>query len=254
MRSFLNAFWLSVPLCVSCAPAEAPRPASPEQPKVSAAATPRVDSAQVAGIVSVGPLPEAVLDTSLPLKALRDSLSVEGNPEPTVPMVFRDVCPGEVCSFGLWVACESIRLLSEPRLGAPVVATVQSKDTIITITGNQVVERAGKIIFRDTVSVDGEMERYLFTPADTLYPLSYDGEGYGTWFFHGRVGGGEWFFHEGSDMPQYNPAVRIVRERVTDWWVKAREAGGKEGWFKFKSDPLIAVDPHGHYVDSCQSK
>lgn len=254
MRSFLKGLWLTVPLCVSCAPAEAPRQASPEQSRVSAAPPSHVDSAQASGIVTVGSLPEVVADTSLPLKTLRDSLSVGGNPEPIVPMVFRDVCPGEICSFGLWVACESIPLLSEPRPGAPVVATVQRSDSMVTITGNEVVERAGKIIFRDTVSVGGEMERYLFTPADTLYPLSYDGEGYGTWFFHGRVGGGEWFFHEENDVPQYNPAVVIVRERITDWWVKAKDRGGKEGWFKFKSDPQIAVDPNGHYVDSCPSK
>lgn len=166
-------------------------------------------------------------------------------------MVFLDVCPGEICTFGTVIACESISLLSEPRPGAPIVFTANRFDTLVTITGNQVVEQAGKIIFRDTVRVREYTTRYLFTPSDTLFPLSYDGEGEGTWFFHGRVKSGVWFFHE-LDAPQDDPGIVIVRKLITDWWVKANNGDGKEGWFKFA--PMIFVDPESTFADSCRSK
>jgi hypothetical protein len=250
MRLFPNCLWLGVMFCVSCAPAEVPRPDISQQPNV--AATPstidstiqRIDSS---GLSTTGVAP---IDSS-PLNTLRDSLSVPGNPEPKVPIVFADVCPGEGCTFGTWIACRSISLRSEPRTGAPVAFIVHPKDSLVAVTGNEIVERAGKIIFRDTTRVSADGQRYLFTPADTLYPLVYSGELEGSWFFHGRLGYGYWFFHE-FDGPQTDPNVVMVRERVTHWWVKAKHRQGDEGWFEFESG--IAVDPEGHYEDSCPSQ
>ena len=165
-------------------------------------------------------------------------------------MIFADVCPGEGCHYGIWIACRPITALSEARADASVAFTLHSADTLVSLTGNQIVERAGKIVFRDTVRVrTEELSRYLFTPADTLYPLSYDGEGLGTWFFHGRVGGGTWFFNENNARGQPDPAIVVARERITRWWVKARNHDGKEGWFEFKSG--MVWDPTSHYADGC---
>jgi hypothetical protein len=165
-------------------------------------------------------------------------------------MTFANVCPGEGCSYGTWIACKPITALSEARSDAPVAFTLRPGDTLVSLTGNQVVERAGKIVFRDTVRVrTAEMSRYLFTPADTLYPLAYDGEGLGTWYFHGRVGGGTWFFNEGGARGQPEPGIAVVRERITRWWVKARNHDGKEGWFEFLSG--MVWDPTSHYADGC---
>ena len=188
-------------------------------------------------------------EDSLPFEELRDSLSVPDNPEPTIPIVFADICPGEGCRYGTWIACKPIAVLSESRLDAPVIFALSRGDTLISLTGNEVVERAGKIVFRDTVRVrtDG-WSRYLFTPADTLYPLAYDGEGLGSWYFHGRLGAGTWFFNEyGHSQP--DPGIVVVRAWLTRWWVKARNHDGKEGWFESQSG--MVWDPRSHYADGC---
>jgi hypothetical protein len=251
MRPSANVLWLGVAICLSCAPSEVPGSANPQVSQISTTASPTASSPTVSRVDSVSPPTNDRPPDSVPLNTLRDSLSVADNPEPKVPMVFLDVCPGELCSFGTRIVCDSISARSEPRPGTPIVFTAHRMDTLITITGNQVVERAGKIIFRDTVHVRESTNRYLFTPSDTLYPLSYDGEGEGTWFFHGRVQGGVWFFHE-RDGPQEDPDIVMVRKRITDWWVKASNRDGKEGWFKFRS--MIFVDPESDYADSCPSK
>ncbi|MDP9204361.1 MAG: hypothetical protein M3P12_02750 [Gemmatimonadota bacterium] len=248
-------FLSSVPLvgavcCISCAPAEVPRPAIPQEQKISA--PPVADTSKSSGVASTpaGEI-ESGSGDSARLNTLRDSLSVVGNPEPKVPMVFTDACPGEVCTFGAWIACRSIPILSEPRRDAPVAFTLHRSDTLVTMTGNLIVERAGKVIFRDTVRVRGEGQRYVFTPADTLYPLSYDGEGEGRWFFHGRIRSADWFLQEWKDA-DHNPNVVIARELLTRWWVKTTNAAGKEGWFEFQ--PGIAVDTEDHYGNSCPSQ
>jgi len=250
MRSFSHFVCSSAALFLACAPTEAPRTASPEQPKTPASAPSPIIEAQSPETVSTLPPTSTPEDDSLPFEDLRDSLSVPGNPEPGVPMTFPNICPGEGCRYGTWIACKPITALSEARAGAPVAFTLHRGDTLVSLTGNQVVERAGKVVFRDTVRVrTAELARYLFTPADTLYPLSYDGEGLGTWYFHGRVGGGTWFFNENNARGQPDPGIVVARERITRWWVQARNRDGKEGWFESRSG--MVWDPRSHYADGC---
>jgi hypothetical protein len=250
MHRFPKLLWACAVVCASCTPAESHRPAVAEQSIAAKTAIVAFDSSANARANSTDLVATDSPD-SIPLNGLRDSLSVEGNPEPKVPMVFAEVCPGEGCSYGTWIACQSIAVTTAQRPGAPVAFTLHRGDSLSALTGDQVVEQAGKIVFRDTVRVAAMVDRYLFTPADTLYPLSYDGEGEGTWFFHGRVGGGEWFFSEFGG-PQNNPAIVLVRPRITRWWVRARSQSGKEGWFEYQ--PGIAFNPQSHYANGCPNQ
>src|SRR5205085_2022435 len=104
------------------------------------------------------------VDQSLPLDSLRDSLSVRGNPEPAIPMVFANVCPWEGCEFGRWLVCDTLRARSHARDDAPIAFTALRGDTLLALTGNEIVERAGKLVFRDTVQVSADGARYRFTP------------------------------------------------------------------------------------------
>src|SRR4051812_823091 len=238
MRAISIMFFTAAALSAACAPSEvAQTNRAPETKPVATVVQP--DSSNIA--VSDLSVSESV-DQSLPLDSLRDSLSVRGNPEPAIPMVFADVCPGEGCEFGRWLVCDTLRARADTRDNAPIVFSALRGDTLLALTGTEIVERAGKLVFRDTVQVTADGARYRFTPADTLYPLAYDGEGLGTWFFHGRLGGGSWFF---DDEHQTNPRIVLVRQKLTRWWVKAKNPKGAEGWFEHQ--PELTVQLVSHY-------
>jgi hypothetical protein len=242
MRRIRIEFFIAVTVFAACAPSEVPRTNRTEETKPVEVIS-RADSSMIPVTDSVDLATLDTVDQSLPLDSLRDSLSVRGNPEPAIPMVFENVCPGEGCEFGRWLVCDTLRARSATRDDAPIAFTALREDTLLALTGTQIIERAGKLVFRDTVQVTADGARYLFTAADTLFPLSYDGEGMGTWFFHGRLGGGSWFFHD--DEYQFNPKMVMVRKRVTKWWVKARNPKGAEGWFEHR--PALAIQLVSHY-------
>ena len=177
------------------------------------------------------------------LRHLADSVSklpvdfvVEGNPEPELPIYYPDLCPGEGCEFGKWLACDTVRVLKDQRVGSPTSFIAHRNDTLSVPTGNVKITQAGKVVFNRVVKVDEEGTHAVFTPGDTLYPLIHTGEGFGSWYFRGKEGGGFFFFgtidntaeigipsHEGFD---------VVRQAKHEWSVKARNKKGQEGWFQ----------------------
>ena len=188
------------------------------------------------------------------LRRLADSVSklppdfvVEGNPEPELPIYYRGLCPGEGCEFGQWLACDTIRVLKDARVGAPTEFVAHRGDTIATSTGDVKITQAGKVIFTRVVRVDQEGMHAVFTPADTLYPLIHEGEGFGSWYFRGKEGGGFFFFGTVDNTAEIgipsSEGFAVVRQAKHEWWVKARNKKGQEGWFQ-PSGHMPGMAPH----------
>lgn len=176
------------------------------------------------------------------LRQLADSISklppdfvVEGNPEPKLPIYYRDLCPGEGCSFGQWLACDTVRILKEASAGSPTAFVLHQGDTLTAVTGDVKILQAGKVVFSRVVKVDQEGMHALFTPADTLYPLIHTGEGFGAWYFRGKESGGFFFFGTVDNTAEISTepveGYSVVRMAKHEWWVKARTKKGQEGWF-----------------------
>ena len=190
------------------------------------------------------------------LRQLADSVSklpfnyvVEGNPEPTMPMVYKDVCPGEGCSFGEWLTCDTLRVFSKAGDNPKSAFLLHRGDRFSALTGDVHIKQAGKVVFQHNVRVDDEGMRFFFTPADTLYPLLYEGEGFGTWYFRGKETGGFFFFgnadQESTDIPVV-AGVRgyvVVRPIDSEWWVKVRAKNGREGWLR-PGGSIFGMSPH----------
>jgi hypothetical protein len=188
------------------------------------------------------------------LRQLADSVAklppnfvVEGNPEPELPIYYRGLCPGEGCEFGQWLACDTVRVLKDARVGSPTVFIAHRGDTIAASTGDVKITQAGKVVFTRVVKVDQEGTHAVFTPADTLYPLIHTGEGFGPWYFRGKEGGGFFFFGDVEKTPDIeghsSEGFDIVREAKHEWWVKARNKKGQEGWFQ-PSRYMPGMSPH----------
>ncbi|MFL5483665.1 MAG: hypothetical protein ACJ8AK_15895 [Gemmatimonadaceae bacterium] len=179
--------------------------------------------------------------TTEKLRQLADSISklpstflVEGNPEPKVPMVYKDICQYEGCSFGEWLTCDTTRIFAEPGTTARTAFMLKRGDRFTAVTGEMHVMQAGMVVFRRNVKIEAEGWTYYFTPADTLYPLMYGSEGGGLWYFRGKEAGGDFFFGNGDpdDIGMYaERGYDLVRPINSQWWVKVRAKDGREGWF-----------------------
>jgi hypothetical protein len=191
------------------------------------------------------------------IRKLADSISklpvdfvVEGNPEPEVPIYYRDLCPGEGCQFGEWLTCDTVTVFRDAKTTAPVAFVLQRNEHFTAVTGDLHILQAGKVVFTRRVRVDEEGTHMQFTPADTLYPLAYTGEGFGSWYFRGKENGGYFFFGqvgpERSEVDNHYASrlgYFVVRPTIDQWWVKARTKKGKEGWF-IPTQAIFGMSPH----------
>ena len=200
------------------------------------------------------------------VRKLADSISklppgfvVEGNPEPTVPIVIKDICPMEGCSFGEWLTCDTLRVFTDASAKARTAFTLHRSDKFTALTGDVHITQAGKIVFTRNKRVDvGNHTGLVFTPADTLYPILYEGEGYGDWYFRGKDGGGDFFFGNGGDDDTYQRTGRgyeMVRPIRSEWWVKVRGKDGREGWILPNWETIYGRSPHYTPMpDACPSE
>ena len=190
------------------------------------------------------------------LRQLADSVSklsatvvVEGNPEPKMPMIYKDVCPGEGCEFGEWLTCDTLRVFSQAGKNPKTAFMLHRGDKFTAVTGDVHLEQAGMVVFHSIVKVNEEGLNFIFTPADTLYPLLYEGEGFGSWYFRGKERGGFFFFgNGGQDAADISvtggvSGYEVVRPIISDWWVKVRAKDGREGWIK-PSGSIFGLSPH----------
>ena len=194
--------------------------------------------------------------TTPKVRQLADSVSklsqtyvVEGNPEPPMPKIYKDVCPGEGCSFGEWLTCDTLRVFTEAADNPKTAFMLHRGDKFAAVTGDVRIKQAGKVVFKRNVKVDEEGMHFFFTPADTLFPLLYEGEGFGSWYFRGKESGGFFFFgnadQEATDVPVVasEGGYEVVRPIDSEWWVKVRAKNGREGWI-IPSGSIFGMSPH----------
>lgn len=194
--------------------------------------------------------------TTLKLGQIADSVSklpfthvVEGNPEPPMPKIYKDVCPGEGCAFGEWLTCDTLRVFAAADNNAKTAFVLHRGDRFTALTGDVRIKEAGKVVFTRNVKVDQEGMQFFFTPADTLYPLLYEGEGFGSWYFRGKESGGFFFFGNADQDATDIPVVAgvsgyvVTRPINSEWWVKVRARNGAEGWLR-PHGSIYGMSPH----------
>lgn len=151
------------------------------------------------------------------------------NTPPPIPWIVKNVCPGEYCSLGRWAACSTVTAYQEKRPTGAAFTIVRGEE-FTALTGDVHVDRAGIVVFRDTVSNNADeangVDSIQFIPADTLFLLNDQGEGYLNWWYRGRAAPGYEFW--GDD-----PKVVLVRPSKSTWWVHVRNAAGREGWTQY---------------------
>jgi hypothetical protein len=146
------------------------------------------------------------------------------------PVPFEDIgaCPFEGCIYRDWTATAPVTARTDRSPGAPVAFTLQKGDHVRAVTGVVVTTTAGRVQFRKAASLWSTGGTIRVAPGDTLYLLTYLGEGAWTAWFNGRrydaVDGSEF-----CGVPSDACSAIVVERPQSVWWVRLN-LKGVTGW------------------------
>lgn len=152
---------------------------------------------------------------------------------PSAPYIEKGVCPYEYgCDFTKWVATDQTKAYFIDGDTTNVAFLIEANDSLTFVSGNMYIEQVGiAILYR-------KYDKFLI--GDTVYVLSYTGEGFYDIWHNGKFSNVEGFWNE--DPPPTNKhfhAKLVVPPKMT-WWVKLTNSENKSGWI-----PIINTCPTG---------
>ena len=96
-----------------------------------------------------------------------------------LPYRVEPACPGEGCSYGTWVACDSVPLYRAAGELSPTGLYLSPEQQFGVTSGAVIVDAPTVVVVsRPTRQVPFSVDALTFDPGDTLYVLDYLGEGF----------------------------------------------------------------------------
>jgi hypothetical protein len=163
----------------------------------------------------------------------RQQFSAQSPERSGPPVPYEDVgaCPFEGCVYRDWVANDTITVRRDRRADAPIVFTLMKGERVKAMTGVVVTLKAGRVQFRKPVDLYSTSGALHIEPGQTLYLLTYHGEGSTTAWFQGRlykgVDGSTAFFNA---MCTDDCVGKILERPQSVWWAQIRNGNGEIGW------------------------
>jgi hypothetical protein len=142
----------------------------------------------------------------------------------------RGACPFECCTYRTWIAEDSIRLLERPDLGAAQVGMLQRGDTVVAETGHTASVPV-PFVLRRAIRWEGRD----FPAGDTLWVLSYMGEGFFNVRYKDEVISDfclGFSPHGGTYGTRCDSCAigHLERELESEWWARLRLPDGTVAW------------------------
>ncbi|MGH7517074.1 MAG: hypothetical protein ACREOC_06345 [Gemmatimonadales bacterium] len=167
--------------------------------------------------------------------------------QPPEPFIDRGLCPFECCTYREWTARTPVRVVGQEGEPGPTRFTLRPGERFTALGGNVHLPRAGIAIAVDTVTMDGDSVHppVLLRPGDTVYVLTYLGEGmYHVWYQGAvRETFGFWPAPDEDTTRAGTPYPgRLLRSAEEHWWVQVRTAGGERGWVLMDSVDVSGSD------------
>lgn len=158
-----------------------------------------------------------------------------GEPETGPPMPYEDIgaCPFEGCVYREWVANAPVTVRTGRRTSDPVAFTLQAGEHVQAVTGVVVTLKPGRVMFRAPIDLPSTQGAVHVEPGDTLYLLTYRGEGETTAWFKGQLYetlDGSEFFNGLCELRPNECNGTIVERPERVWWVRLRQLKGLYGW------------------------
>ena len=173
---------------------------------------------------------------------------------PPVPYIQKNACPFEGCQFGLWTTNSPLKVYSREGDTTTILCTLTPGDSLIALTGNIHMERLGIVI----VTKPHEQ----FSPGDTLYTLSYTGEGYNDVWYRGQELNIEIFWPTDNETdfstvnindPRWDQfSAVMVAPPLMIWWVQVTCRGHINGWIRLLNTTLAGfrIEEELHGLDA----
>ena len=105
---------------------------------------------------------------------------------PSLPYRDPGACPFECCTYRDWTANKDTTVYREMRDGSTRAFTVRKGEVVRGVTGVVITNRAGTATASSNMSI-GQGNKTRVRKGDTLYLLTYQGEGFFKVWFKGRV-------------------------------------------------------------------
>lgn len=136
---------------------------------------------------------------------------------PGMPFVDKGACPFECCTYRDWRVDKATAVRSAMRDGSSIAFRLKKGERVKGLTGSVITSQAGEVrVLKRT-----KIGRFTAQPGDTLYLLTYVGEGFHRVWYKGRI----------TEEETYDKTIfRQLREPKAVWWVKIRNSRGQTGW------------------------
>ena len=139
------------------------------------------------------------------------------NSRPPMPFVDKGACPFECCTYRDWTVDKPTTIRSAVRDGSSIAFRLKKGERVKGITGAVTTLQPGEVrVLKRT-----KIGTFTARPGDTLYLLTYVGEGFHRIWYKGKI----------TEEETYDKAIfRQIREPKSVWWVKVRNSRGQIGW------------------------
>ena len=139
------------------------------------------------------------------------------NSRPTMPFVDKGACPFECCTYREWTVDKATAVRSAMRDGSSIAFRLRKGERVRGLTGSVITSQAGEVrVLKRT-----KIGPFTAKPGDTLYLLTYVGEGFHRVWYRGKI----------TEEETWDKSTfRQIREPKAVWWVKVRNSKGQIGW------------------------
>ncbi len=175
---------------------------------------------------------------------------------PPVPFIEKGVCPFECCQFGRWYAKSSLRAYEAEGDTSTLAFVIAVHDSFLAITGNVHMDKPGTVVVTKSVG--------SFEPGDTLYTLSYRGEGFVDVWRDSTIADVEvfWDCNDETDFTRIDPqdprwseySGVLVSKPLMIWWVQVQNPKGQTGWIRLVNTTIegFSTDEQIEGADACE--
>jgi hypothetical protein len=168
---------------------------------------------------------------------------------PPIPYEDTGACPFEGCVYRAWQASDTVSARRTRSARAAVLFTVRKGETITALTAVVVTTSPGRVRFREPIDLSSRSGSVHVEPGETLYLLTYGGEGFTKVWFKGKLyeelDGSTAFFNAICDTEPSHCVGTIIARPQRTWWVSIRNARGQIGWTN-EPDKFSGKDSLGH--------
>ncbi len=151
--------------------------------------------------------------------------------QPALPFIQRGVCPFECCQFGRWRTHATLHVYETEGDTSRILFNLAVGDTFRALTGNVHMDRVGVVIVTKRVN--------SYMPGDTVYTLSYRGEGLIDVWHQGKVQQVDIFWSgddeaDSSNVDVHDPRWKdfsgvLLTKPIMIWWVNVLLPNGQTG-------------------------